>query len=269
MSSRSGAVLKSLNERITVSNIIYLLLDPLRMQQDECGRSLKQNGCTGMERTPSGDERRVHGRGLIILFSRLPVAGRVKTRLIPVLGAAGAARLQENLISRTLEVLEDFPGRGEIDLEVHFDGGSERDARRWFGNASLRRQRGRDLGERLRTSAEASFRRGYGKVVIVGADIPDLAERHLRRAFALLSDHDLVLGPANDGGYYLIGLIRTVPELFEGVSWGGPEVLARTLEKARSLDLRVGLIETLRDIDTPEDYRIWMEEKARRRGADP
>jgi rSAM/selenodomain-associated transferase 1 len=216
--------------------------------------------------TPHSDESHPPGRRrLIILFTRLPVPGRVKTRLIPVLGAEGAARLQADLIFRTLELLERFSGEGGASLEIHFDGGTGRDARRWFGStAALRAQSGRDLGERLRISSEESFRRGYREVVIVGADIPRLAREHLEAAFTLLCDHDLVLGPAVDGGYYLVGLSRTVPGIFEGIPWGGAEVLARTIEKAEALDLRIGLLETLGDIDTPDDYRAWATERERR-----
>ena len=118
---------------------------------------------------------------------------------------------------------------------------------------AIRHQRGADLGERL-ASAFAELLAGPGdRAVVMGSDCPDLSPALLGEAFAALGDHDLVLGPVGDGGYYLIGLRRPVPDLFEGVSWGTDRVLAQALERAQRMGLSVATLGMLDDIDTPED----------------
>jgi hypothetical protein len=104
---------------------------------------------------------------------------------------------------------------------------------------------------------QESFRAGMAKVVIVGTDCPGLSEGHAQMAFRALEDNDLVLGPANDGGYYLIGLRRPAAELFGGIPWGTEKVLAQTLKAAQTLALKTFLLEALSDVDRPEDLPVW------------
>jgi rSAM/selenodomain-associated transferase 1 len=110
-----------------------------------------------------------------------------------------------------------------------------------------------DLGTRMRAAFEAAFARGGERVVVVGADAPQIGVQRLEAAFAALEGADLVLGPARDGGYYLVGLRALRGELFEGVAWSTPSVRAQTLEAAARLGLRARLLDELDDIDGPEE----------------
>jgi rSAM/selenodomain-associated transferase 2 len=104
---------------------------------------------------------------------------------------------------------------------------------------------------------QEAFQAGMNRVIIVGTDCPGLTDDLVRRAFRALNDDDLVLGPAKDGGYYLIGLSRPITELFWEVPWGTPEVMKKTLQIAEALQLRVSLLEPLDDVDRPEDLPVW------------
>jgi rSAM/selenodomain-associated transferase 2/rSAM/selenodomain-associated transferase 1 len=187
----------------------------------------------------------------LILFGRYPRPGVVKTRLIPALGPLGAADLHRRLCERTLKTML----RAAVaPLTFCFTGASRARMVRWLGDRSLdlQPQAGGDPGRRMQNSLEAALCSGARHVVLVGSDIPGLAEKHLHDAFAALQNHDVVLGPSRDGGYWLVGLRRPA-DIFSDIPWGGPEVLFRTLAAARHQGLSVGLVETLNDIDRPED----------------
>lgn len=100
---------------------------------------------------------------------------------------------------------------------------------------------------------------GYHRVVLVGTDLPTLSPDQLRQAFSLLTAQDLVLGPTADGGYYLIGMKRFMPELFQGIPWSTSQVFALTQQKASGLGLSVGLVPPLRDLDTPSDLEAFIQ----------
>ncbi len=192
-----------------------------------------------------------------MIFTRYPVPGRAKTRLIPVLGAEKAARLQRRMTEHTILVARAVAARG-VSVEVRYDGASARVLRRWLGgNLSFREQGRGGLGDRLERAARAAFAQGEGRVVIIGCDCPELDSARILNAFSALAHSDLVAGPARDGGYYLIGSNKHTPELFEGIAWGGEKVLAETLRKARSASLRATLLPELSDVDVPGDLPIW------------
>jgi rSAM/selenodomain-associated transferase 1 len=111
----------------------------------------------------------------------------------------------------------------------------------------------------VRDSFETLFARGYRQVLLIGTDIPTLPLDHLKQALSLLENHDLVLGPALDGGYYLIGLKRTIPELFADIPWSTDQVLRLTQEKAVSLGLSTASIDPWRDVDTLDDLQALIE----------
>ena len=123
-------------------------------------------------------------------------------------------------------------------------------------------ERGGDLGERMATAFADAFAAGSRRVALAGSDVPELTRERVGEAFSALDDHDMALGPAADGGYYLVALARPRPALFEGVAWSTERVLAETLERAAAAGLRVRLLGTLRDVDTPEDARRFAEEEA-------
>ena len=191
----------------------------------------------------------------LIVFGRYPVPGLTKTRLIPVLGPAGAADLQRWLTERTMETAEEFASGRGVNVEVCFEGGSVHKIRRWLGpDVSLSRQVPGDLGTRIYTAFLAAFHKGCRHAVLIGTDIPELRADHLRQAFDALSENDLVIGPSRDGGYWLIGLNRPA-RLFDGIEWGTRAVIDQTLALANAQGLRVKELDYLTDIDTEKELR--------------
>jgi len=194
----------------------------------------------------------------LILFTRYPIAGRTKTRLIPALGAEGAAALHRRLVLRALRSAQEARRAVPADLEVHFDGATERAISHWLGdNARFVPQPGGDLGERMAAAFEQSFRTGSTATVIIGSDCPGLSPDAIIEAFARLAETPVVLGPAQDGGYYLIGLSRPMPELFRGIPWGTNRVLADSLTVLQQRGCKAALLKPLMDIDRPEDLPAW------------
>lgn len=201
----------------------------------------------------------------LILFTRYPEPGAAKTRLIPVLGPEGAAEFQRRLTERTAKVAEEVQIRRPLSLEIRYEGGSEAQMRQWLGPAfSFRPQSRGDIGVRMEESLKAAFKEGAQRTVIIGADIPGLTSATVIKAFEALEHHDLVIGPAADGGYYLIGATaagfsRGAPYLGQGIGWGTSAVLFRTLGMARDARIAYTLLETLADVDRPEDLPAAMQ----------
>lgn len=197
----------------------------------------------------------------LIVFTRYPEAGKTKTRLVPVLGPGGAAELHRRMTDRTFRRVRQFLAAYPVSLRVHYDGENEEGLRAWLG-ADLRmvpQVRG-DLGRRMDYAFGEAFGQGMRRVVLIGTDIPGIRAAHMARAFEALGRNDVVLGPAGDGGYYLIGLRGPAHELFEGMPWGTPEVLEATRKVASAHGLRVECLERLDDVDRPEDIRVWEHE---------
>ena len=188
------------------------------------------------------------------MFTRMPEPGRVKTRLIAALGAAGAAAVHRRLLDHTLAAAQEASRRRPCAVQVWAAGccGRSPSPLPWAG-LPWWPQEGRGLGERMARACAHAFARGARRVVLVGTDCPALDAACLERAFMILEDHDLVLGPAHDGGYYLIGQTRSNAFLFRALPWGEAGVLAATLERAAAARLRVGLLDPLHDIDTADD----------------
>ena len=195
----------------------------------------------------------------LIVFMRAPAAGRVKTRLIPALGAQGAAELHRRLVLRTLRTATAFCEPASVELELRYDGARDEALRHWLGDGwRFRAQCEGDLGARMADAFAAAFGDGARAAVIIGSDSPGLAPAHLAAAFDALSRTPAVFGPAVDGGYYLVGLARALPALFRGVPWGTDTVLADSLRiLEREGAPTPALLEPLADVDRPEDLAAW------------
>lgn len=187
----------------------------------------------------------------VLVFARAPLPGRAKTRLVPRLGAWGAARLQARLTRRAL-LTAAASACGPVELHA-----ASRHA--WLNAAAdatgavIRIQKGRDLGERMHRALGAALRR-HRFAILIGADAPALRSAELRRALRLLrSGCDVVLAPAEDGGYALIACRRASRALFERIAWGGGDVLARTVARLDALRLRWRALRTVWDVDRPAD----------------
>ena len=180
--------------------------------------------------------------------------GTVKTRLAPLLGPDGAARLHARLVERALAMAV---GAGGGAVELHASPNARyrffRQMARKY-NVQLRDQAGRNLGERMRVALARALRTSEA-ALLIGADCPVLRPADLRRAMRLLhSGADAVFAPAEDGGYALIGLRRVSPRLFSAIQWGSATVMAETRKRLRSLGWRWRELRTVWDVDRPEDY---------------
>jgi rSAM/selenodomain-associated transferase 1 len=193
----------------------------------------------------------------LLIFVRAPELGRVKTRLAAELGAPLALAIHRYLGCRLADEVRRLQHHRVI---VHYtgnDGASSVAA--WLGNdLPLRPQVDGNLGERMAVAIGATLAEGASRVVIVGTDCPSLDSAAIEAAFRALGRADVVLGPATDGGYYLIGMSRLYPSLFENIPWSSPETLRVTVERARELELSVAMLEERRDVDTADDWRDWL-----------
>ncbi len=189
----------------------------------------------------------------LIIFTRLPHPGRNKTRLIPALGAEGAARFHERLARHTVTRALEFCNGAHVRLVILLDGGSADDGIAWLGNHHFKEQGEGLLGERLDRAAQTAFAEGARRVVIIGTDCPELNRDILTDSFRLLYDFPIVLGPAHDGGYYLIGLSEPNSQVFEGIDWGTSQVFAQSIAVAERQGLAVAVLPALADVDLPAD----------------
>lgn len=203
----------------------------------------------------------------LIIFTRFPMPGKTKTRLIPHLGEEGAAALQRDMTEYT--VLQARKSGAEI--EVRYTGGSEQQMCDWLGTDLVYAEQGEgDLGERMQRSFEESFSTGWKRVIIMGSDCPSNGWINIKGAFQALETHECVIGPASDGGYYLIGLAERdhrsrlqqvvggiddpASRLFQNIEWGGERVFEQTMKAASGLS--VHRLPTLHDVDFPEDIPL-------------
>jgi len=191
-------------------------------------------------------------KNILIIFSRYPRSGRAKTRLIPLLGADGAADLQRNLTEATVAKARRLEESMAVRIRLFYTGASGAEMRLWLGDLDFHPQVEGDLGRRMAAALDASLEDG-ARVVLVGTDCPGLTPEVLEGAFRGLRDNDLVLGPARDGGYYLLGLRRPASFLFEDIPWGGSQVLEVTKSRAQERGLSFFCLEVLEDVDRPED----------------
>ncbi len=198
-------------------------------------------------------------RARLIVMVKFPEPGAVKTRLIPALGARRACDLHCALVHQTLAEVKQFAELSGAAVEVCIAGApDDESARVWLGDAwTLSTQGGGDLGARLERATGAAFTEGAGAVVVIGTDCPQLTADHLVAAFAALKTTDMVLGPATDGGYYLLGVRRPVPALFRNIAWGTAAVLAQTLAAAQAARFAHQLLPPLSDVDLPADLPHW------------
>jgi len=200
----------------------------------------------------------------LVIFTRFPEPGKAKTRLIPALGSRRAAQLQRDMTRHTLAVARELAAGCPLSLEVRFEGGDAQKMAACFGNElSYRPQGPGDLGRRMERAFAEARAEGAERTVLIGTDCPEITPELIRAAFERLAACDVVLGPANDGGYYLIGLQHPAPQLFTGIPWGSERVFRDTLRRAGGLSLDVSLLEPLSDVDRPEDLPVWH--RARRR----
>jgi rSAM/selenodomain-associated transferase 1 len=191
----------------------------------------------------------------LLVFVKAPRPGAVKTRLAKTIGAAAAAAAYRQLVATLLNQLHDLGG-----VEVCFspdDAAGE--VRHWLKDGwSCTPQGEGDLGRRMHSAFQRAFYAGAKRVVIIGSDCPAIGVGDIREAWGGLQTHDVVLGPAADGGYWLIGLRQPQPDLFGDVCWSTDNVFEETLRRAQRAGLSVQLLRELADVDTDLDWRAFL-----------
>lgn len=195
-------------------------------------------------------------RPRLVVFLKEPRPGLVKTRLARTIGEEAAANLCREMTRDTLEWAANLDGFALTVL--YAPAGAEESCRALLegplrGNVTLAPQSDGDLGERLARAAESAGRDANGGIILIGTDCPLLGPEEVIEAAARLAESDVVLGPACDGGYYLIALRRPEVHLFAGVPWSTEQVLATTLARAEASGLRTACLHPLRDLDTAAD----------------
>jgi rSAM/selenodomain-associated transferase 1 len=198
-------------------------------------------------------------KGCILFFVKAPGQTTVKSRLAEAVGGDKARELYRNFVLDILDTLSDVVAGGEHDLRVFFyppEAGPE--IREWLGSSyTCLAQQGDDLGERMQNAFLAGFAAGYRRAILIGSDTPDLTNSIIKTGLSCLNTHPAVIGPACDGGYYLIGFQSQafLPAIFCDMPWSTDEVYTRTREVFRRTHTDVFVLPTWRDIDTIADLR--------------
>ncbi|MBI4715383.1 MAG: TIGR04282 family arsenosugar biosynthesis glycosyltransferase [Nitrospirae bacterium] len=197
-------------------------------------------------------------RKALVLYAKLPVPGRVKSRLVPLLSPDRCADLYRAFVLDTLESAHRCPGV-TVFLSCHPSGSGRyfKDLAGQYG-MTLLDQKGGDLGSRMEWTVRSLLGEGWDQVLIIGTDAPTLPPEFVMEGFATLSGEGnrVVIGPSLDGGYYLIGIAGEVPPIFSGIPWSTPRVLGMSLERLDSLKIPYALLPFWYDVDTPDDFRF-------------
>ncbi len=201
-----------------------------------------------------------HLKNVLIIFVKYPQEGKVKTRLADDLGEERATEIYSYMAET---IIKNVSPSGRYRTAIFFDPPErETEIRKWIGGKhgdSFIPQKGNDLGEKISNAFESVFSGGADKAVIIGTDCVEVSEETVKDAFDSLDETDAVIGPAEDGGYYLLGLKSYAPEIFRDIAWSTDRVLDQSIERINERGLSLKLLETLTDIDTVNDLSSYHE----------
>ena len=192
----------------------------------------------------------------LILFLKYPEKGRVKTRLDKDIGNEKALLIYKKLVSKILNQIDS----NNYNISIYyFPENKKNEVKKWINlpNIKYLPQSGDDLGARMLNAFKDSISLKYTKTVIIGTDCLEINDNIISKSFYLLDDSNLVLGPATDGGYYLIGLKAVVETIFQDIHWSTEKVLKQTINKAKEIKLSYKFLDFLSDIDTLEDLNNY------------
>jgi rSAM/selenodomain-associated transferase 1 len=212
-------------------------------------------------------ERREYPSAALVIFAKAPVPGLVKTRLCPALTEDEAATLHGSFVLDTLERTKAAVAKFKLPLD-RFLACAPSSTHAFFRimearhGVTLLDQQGEDLGARMQQVFDTLFSRGYRRICIVGTDVPSLPLTHYRDAIESLTRHDLVIGPARDGGYYLIGMTKPLPDLFTDIPWSTDQVMALTQQRADAAGLKTAVLPAWSDVDNLDDLQALIEDCA-------
>lgn len=187
---------------------------------------------------------------LLIIFVKNLEEGKVKTRLAKSIGSKSALKVYEKLLLTTQNISQ----KVAVDRNIYFS--NKVDYNFWKSDFKTV-QKGIDLGERMQDAFTNGFNQGYKKIVLIGTDLPELSEKIIEDAFQYLDKEEVVFGPSEDGGYYLIGLTSLYKCLFTNKPWSTPELLKSTLQELKEKNINASLMQTLNDIDTFDDLKQY------------
>ncbi len=198
-----------------------------------------------------------NNQNALLMFTKSPIIGKVKTRLQPELSPKESLQIYKAMVEDNVEKHNNLQF---CDLKIfYYPSDSEKEMKDWLGNdIDFYPQKGKDLGERMHNAITKILSQNYKKVLLIGSDIPTVNKSSIVRGFAKLETFDVVLGPCEDGGYYLIGMKEAHAKLFQEIPWSTSEVLHLTKQKAQKESLDLIQLELKSDIDTFEDLsRLW------------
>ena len=188
---------------------------------------------------------------VLIIFAKNPVKSKVKTRLAATIGDEQTLLIYRQLLSKTFKVTRDIVYHKFVFYSDFID---ENDI--WENNLYQKKlQEGNDLGDRMKSAFKTLFTDGYNKIVIIGTDCFELEQEDIEQAFSLLDHSKVVIGPATDGGYYLLGMSEFMRVLFENIEWSTNWVFDQTMAACKAMNVNVSLLRKLNDIDTMEDLK--------------
>jgi rSAM/selenodomain-associated transferase 1 len=198
----------------------------------------------------------------LLILARNPKLGRVKTRLAATIGSEKALEVYRQLLEYTVSVTKDLPFPKTVFYSDFIDNSDCWD-RKLYGKQL---QAGHDLGERISNSFSYAFNQGNKEVIIIGTDCFELSSIALTEAFCRLKSQDVVIGPAYDGGYYLLGMKAYSPKLFENISWSTGKVLEETISVCKDLHLSFALLPVLADLDDEEGLKLFDNQRSQKQG---
>lgn len=193
----------------------------------------------------------------LIIFARNPIRGKVKTRLAATMGEDKALSIYQSLLEQTVQITRELP----CDRYVFYaDGISLND--HWLDDVYLKRkQSGEDLGARMYHAFDTLFQESYEQVLIIGTDCFELTTDTIQKAFTFLNNHQVVIGPSSDGGYYLLGMRQFFPFLFEGIAWSTDTVYSSTIQQLEQHKISYHILPVLNDIDTEDDWKQHLHQQ--------
>lgn len=192
-------------------------------------------------------------KAALIVFQKNAVLGKVKTRLAASVGDEKALKIYEWLTAYTHQQVKEL----RVDKYLFYSDFIPENSTKDLEKYQFEVQSGKDLGERMRNAFSKLFTLGYTSVIILGTDCADLKTEYLNKAFMSLSQSEIVLGPAKDGGYYLLGMSRYIPEIFQDIPWSTSKVLEATLDRANALKIEYEFLTVLSDIDNLKDWEHY------------
>lgn len=195
----------------------------------------------------------------IIVFAKYPENGKVKTRLSATIGENFAKNFYKICAEHTFEEILKVNDKNKEQFLFYSDKKNKNKISEWTENKFLCfPQRGKDLGEKMLNAFKTIKKENATKAIIVGTDLPDISSDILNKSFELLNDSDIVIGPATDGGYYLLGMKKIYKELFSNMPWSSDILFDKTLNVIKELGLEASILPELSDIDTEEDLWNWI-----------